>query len=396
MGEAQRDHFLLAINAGSSSLKFAVFRQTDLVQTAGGAVNRIGQSDSRLTIDGGDIGPVPSATHAEAVEHALAWIDRTFGIGSLVAIGHRIVHGGAAYREHCVVDDAVIAELERIVDYAPEHLPSEIAIVSLCRARFPNVPQIACFDTVFHRDMPLVARQLSIPRRFAEVGIERYGFHGLSCSYVLEVLNRLDPDRARGRVVLAHIGNGASLTAVRAGRSIDTTMGFTPAAGVPMGTRSGDIDPGLVRYLTKTERLDADAFDHLVNHQSGLLGMSEISADVRILLDAETQDRRAAEALGVYCYRIRQAIGALAASLGGLDALVFTGGVGENAAVIRERVCAELEFLGIALDPTRNQANAITISTDTARVGVHVIPTDEEAVIAAAVIRLLKQETFAS
>ena len=244
--------------------------------------------------------------------------------------------------------------------------------------------------------MPLVARQLALPRRLTGSGVERYGFHGLSYAYVLEQFRRAAPDLAQGRLVLAHLGNGVSLTAVQRGRSMDTTMGFTPAAGVPMGTRSGDIDPGLVRYLMQSQGMDAAGFDHMVNHEAGLLGVSETSADIRDLLAAEAGDSRAAEALALFCHRLRQAIGSLAASLGGIDALVFTGGIGENAPAIRARSCAGLGFLGIALDPGHNAANAAIISSAAARVAVHVIATDEEAIIASTLTTLLKQETTLS
>lgn len=286
-------------------------------------------------------------------------------------------------------------ELRRIVDYAPEHLPAEIAMLQFCRERHPGVLQIACFDTAFHRDMPAVARLLPLPRRF--VGVERYGFHGLSYSFLLQELERsLGQEAAGGRLVLAHLGNGASLAAVHGGRSVDTSMSFTPAAGIPMGTRTGDIDPGLVRYLAKTEGMDAEAFDHMVNHEAGLLGVSGTSSDLRELLAAEATDHRAAEAVALFCYRIKQAVGGFAAVLGGIDRLVFTGGIGENAPVIRERVCGGLEFLGIALDQGFNAQGRAIISTPSSAVPVHVMATDEEAIIAEAVAAHLQQENLAS
>lgn len=396
MADQETSELLLALNAGSSSLKFAIYGVSDLACLERGKFERLGQGDARFTVEGGSAERVQVVDHADSVVWLFGWLEREFGRGRIAAIGHRIVHGGPKYRDHCTIDATVVEELKRIVDFAPEHLPAELALIDACQRRFAGLPQFACFDTAFHRTMPLVARQLPLPRRLAMAGIERYGFHGLSYSFVLQALGRVAPDLARGRVILAHLGNGVSLTAVHEGQSVDTTMGFTPAAGVPMGTRTGDIDPGLVRYLAQTEGMDGSAFDHMVNHQSGLLGVSEISADVRDLLAVEAGDSRAAEALALFCYRIRQAIGSLAASLGGLDALVFTGGIGEHAGVIRERICADLGFLGIALDKTPNQSNAAIISTAAARVAVHVIPTDEEAVIAAAVATLLKQETSVS
>jgi acetate kinase len=245
------------------------------------------------------------------------------------------------------------------------------------------VPQVACFDTAFHSDLPPVARLLPIPRRYAERGVRRYGFHGLSYSYLMAELERLaGKAAAAGRVILAHLGNGASMAAVHAGRSIDTSMAFTPAAGLVMGTRSGDLDPGLVAYLARADGVDAAAFDALVNGESGLLGLSETSSDVRDLLAREAGDRRAAEALAVFCYQAKKWIGALSAALGGLDTLVFAGGIGEHAAPLRARICDGLAFLGLAIDPARNATDAAVISSDTSRVTVRVIPTDEELWIA--------------
>ncbi|MGV8830762.1 MAG: acetate/propionate family kinase [Devosia sp.] len=396
MPDTNKSPLLLALNAGSSSLKFAVYRTNDLERLVRGKFGRLGAGNTNFQVEGRPPEMVLAASHVEALAWLFDWLDGEVGAGAIAAIGHRIVHGGPNYRDHCRLDAALLAELNAITDYAPEHLPAEIAMIGFCQSRAPELTQIACFDTAFHKSMPQVAKQLPLPRRLTQAGIERYGFHGLSYTFVLRALGQAAPELARGRVVLAHLGNGVSLTAVRDGQSIDTTMGFTPAAGVPMGTRTGDIDPGLVRYLAQTEGMDAVGFDHMVNHESGLLGVSETSADIRDLLAAEPSDSRAAEALALFCYRIRQAIGSLAASLGGIDGLVFTGGIGEHASVIRDRICADLGFLGIALDGTSNQSNASIISTPAARVAVHVIPTDEEAVIAAAVATLLKQETSVS
>lgn len=394
MANEQEPKFILALNAGSSSLKFSLYRMGNLQRVSRGIFERLGQIDGLFKVEDRPDEQIHAEGHVGALAHLFAWLDGQFGSKAIGAIGHRIVHGGPKYRAHCVVDARLFDELNRIVDFAPEHLPAEIAMMAFCQQRFPGLPQIACFDTAFHNAMPLVAKQMAIPRRFTRAGIERYGFHGLSYTFVLQALARLAPDATQGRAILAHMGNGVSLTAIRNGLSIDTTMGFTPAAGVPMGTRSGDIDPGLVRYLFRTEGMDARVFDHMVNHQSGLLGMSETSSDVRDLLAAEASDSRAAEALALFCYRIRLAIGSLTACLGGIDMLVFTGGIGENAWIIRERICAELGFLGIVLAADSNRANATVISTEPARVAVYVIPTDEEAVIASSVATLLKQETF--
>ena len=393
----QEDRFVLTLNGGSSSLKFAIFELDGKTRRLGGKFDRLGRTDTTFEVEGTDPPPrtegVSATSHAEALDILFDWIDRELGSQAIAAIGHRIVHGGPRYRAHSKIDDALLGELESIKAYAPEHLPAEIAMMKSCRKRHAALPQIACFDTAFHRDMPLVARMLPIPRRYYEQGVQRYGFHGLSYSYLLQELRRIaGAEAAAGRLVLAHLGNGASLAAVHHGRSVDTSMGFTPAAGVPMGSRSGDLDPGLVRYLAQAEGMEAQAFDRMVNHQSGLLGLSGTSSDVRELLAGEANDPHAAEALALFCYRIKQTIGAFAATLGGLDGLVFSGGIGEKSPAIRERICAGLDFLGIALDTALNQAVAPVISSATSRVTVRVISTNEEAVIAAAVATLLQHK----
>ena len=391
------NRFALTLNGGSSSLKFAIFELDGKTRRLGGKLDRLGRPDATFEVEGTDLPHrtegVSAASHVEALDILFDWIDRELGSQAIAAIGHRIVHGGPRYRTHSKIDDALLGELERIQAYAPEHLPAEIAMMKSCRKRYAALPQLACFDTAFHRDMPLVARMLPIPRRFHERGVQRYGFHGLSYSYLLQELRRLAGEQvANGRLVLAHLGNGASLAAVHQGRSVDTSMGFTPAAGIPMGTRSGDLDPGLVRYLAQAEGMGAQAFDRMVNHQSGLLGLSGTSSDVRDLLAAEANDPRAGEALALFCYRIKQTVGAFAAALGGLHTLVFTGGIGEKSPAIRQRICTGLDFLGIALDPALNQSGAPIISNATSRVTVRVIPTNEEAVIAAATATLLHKD----
>jgi acetate kinase len=285
----------------------------------------------------------------------------------------------------------LLDELHRITPYDPEHLPLEIGLIEAFRQRHPRLPQVACFDTTFHRTMPRVARLLPIPRRYEAKGVQRSGFHGLSYAYLMEELARLgDLAAAKGRVILAHLGNGASLAAVRDGKSIDTSMGFTPTAGLVMGNRSGDLDPGLVSYLARTEQMSATQFQEMVNHASGLLGVSEISSDLRDLLARESEDVRAAEAVALFCYQAKKWIGSFAAALGGLDTLVFTGGIGENAPLIRERICGGLGFLGIELNQKRNAKNASLISPDAGRIKVRVIRTDEELMIARSATRVLK------
>lgn len=283
-----------------------------------------------------------------------------------------------------------MAELRRIEGYAPEHLPFEIALIEQLRARLPNVPQVACFDTAFHRDLPMVARMLPIPRRYFAAGIERYGFHGLSCGYALEVLAGAAGDAAAcSRVIIAHLGNGSSVTAVQGGKSRDTSMSFSPAAGVPMSSRSGDIDPGVLWYLTRYAGLSGEQLHYMLNHESGLLGVSETTGDMQSLLALEGEDPRAAEAVALYCYQVKKWIGALAAALGGLDVLLFTGGIGENAPLIRARICAGLDFLGVVLAADRNGRGDAMISDKAAsQVVVRIVRTDEELVIARFTLRV--------
>jgi acetate kinase len=289
----------------------------------------------------------------------------------------------------------MIDELHQLSPFDPEHLPEEILLTEAFHRRFPDLPQIACFDTAFHHDLPRVASLLPIPRRYDARGVRRYGFHGLSCAYLMEELGRLDPAAAKGRVILAHLGNGASITAVRAGKSIDTSMSFTPTAGLPMSTRSGDLDPGLGWYLARAEGVSPRQFHHMINHESGLLGISEISSDTRELLLREKEDVRAAEAVALFCYQAKKWIGSFAAALGGLDTVVFAGGIGENAPVIRERICDGLDFLGVKISPERNAGNAPLVSPDAGHVKVRVIRTDEELMIARSVMRVLDRNNSA-
>ena len=391
----QEKPYVLAMNGGSSSIKFTLYRMGDSPKRRlHGKVDRIGLRGTTLTFDDlernqHDSRILGDFDHRSAANFLIDWLDKQIGLTSIEAVGHRVVNGGAHYNEPQRVTAELLDALRRISAYAPEHLPSEIALIDLFRERVPGVPQVVCFDTAFHRDMPRVAKILPIPRRFQAQGVERYGFHGLSYSFLMEELLRVaGAEAALGRVILAHLGNGASLAAVRGGKSIDTSMGFTPAAGVPMGTRCGDLDPGLVWYLAQTEHMTAEQFHYMVNHDSGLLGVSETSSDLRDLLAREADDVRAAEAVALFCYQIKKCIGAFAAALGGLGTLFFAGGIGENAPVIRARICADLDFLGIQLDPTRNQSNEPVISTAAGRVFVRVMSTDEQLMIAKAVSRI--------
>jgi acetate kinase len=388
-------YLLLTINGGSSSIRFALFDVGEPPRRLlEGKVDRIGLSGTNLTFKNAT--KEPQNTHTleasnchSAVGFLLDWLETQEAFGSVKAVGHRVVHG-MTHSEPERVTPELLVELHRITPYDPDHLPLEIELIEAFRQRQPTLPQVVCFDTAFHRTMPRVASLMPIPRRYEAAGVRRYGFHGLSYEFLTEELRRLgDPAATNGRVILAHLGNGASLAALRDGKSIDTSMGFTPTSGLVMSSRSGDLDPGLVSYLARTEQMSAAQFQEMVNHASGLLGVSEISSDLRDLLARESDDLRAAEAVALFCYQIKKWIGSFVAALGGLDTLVFAGGIGENAPLVRGRICDHLGFLGIELDKGRNADNASLISTDGARVAVRVIRTDEEIMIARSVIRVL-------
>lgn len=378
---------IVTINGGSSSIKFAVF-SADLTRRYQGQFSRIGLPGTQfettdLASGQRELRTIESSDHAACVPFLTEWLAQTLKDAKPDAIGHRIVHGGPRYSEPTRVTPELMDALDALRLFAPEHLPAEIMLLRAFHDAYPTVPQVACFDTAFHRDLPREAQLLSIPRRYYDAGVRRYGFHGLSYQYLMRELERLAPDTARtGRVILAHLGNGASMTAVRAGKSVDTSMAFTPTAGLVMSTRSGDLDPGLVSYLAESEGLTAQAFYHLAHTQSGLLGISETSSDVRDLLTRAETDERAADALAIFCRTAKKFIGAYAAILGGLDTLVFTAGIGEHAPTLRTQICEGLEFLGIALDSAANAENAPIISPASSRVTVRVIPTDEESEIA--------------
>jgi acetate kinase len=385
---------ILTLNAGSSSIRFSVHAPPDLGESARGKVDRLSGNDPLLILTDSPSsaatvrpfnrgGGTKGAALVEALE-AEGLLD------PIVAVGHRIVHGmdcpGSA-----VIDEMLLEKLRTISVHDRQHLPLAIELIEALESRFPNVLQVACFDTSFHRSIPRVARILPIPRRFGDAGIQRYGFHGVSYTFILEELERQGGlEVARGRVILAHLGGGSSLAAVRDGRCVDTTMGFTPTGGLPMGSRSGDLDPGVLFAMARTERLSLEDLESIVETESGLLGLSGRSGDVRDLLDRELADPQAAEAIDVFCHHARKGIGAMAAVLGGLDTLVFTGGIGENAAEIRSRICRDLGFLGVNLEEPCNIANAPVISPASARVTVRVIPTDEERMIARETWRLMR------
>lgn len=387
---------ILAVNGGSSSIKFALFKtEGPLRRVLVGGIERIGLSNPIFQAKGSAEADtfshqVAAADHTEAVNVLLDWLENRSDSNPLTAIGHRILQGGPKYYEPQGITADLVAELHRLSPFDPDHIPEELQIFEALRSRYPDLPQIACFDTAFHHDLPRVAQLLPIPRRFEAKGVRRYGFHGLSYAFLMQELGRVAGQKAAGgRVILAHLGNGASLAAVRNGKSLDTSMSFTPTAGVPMGTRSGDLDPGLVLYLSRTEQMTAQQFSTMVNTHSGLLGVSETSSDMQDLLRIETQDVRATEAVALFCYQVKKWIGAFAAALGGLDTLVFAGGIGENAPTVRSRICEGLEFLGIELDQTLNAASPWLISAHDSRVTVRVIPTNEELIIAQTVCKVL-------
>jgi len=382
---------VLTINGGSSSIKFALYGVGEqLERRLSGKIDRIGLPGTNLSVSGTDGKPQANrkltvADHQSAVEFLISWLEKQDGFASIQAIGHRVVHG-MQHREPERVTPGLLTELHRITPYDPDHLPREIQLIRAFRQRHPKLSQVACFDTAFHRTMPRVATLLPIPRHYGAKGVQRYGFHGLSYAYLMQELKHVAGARAaNGRVILAHLGNGASLAAVRSGKGMDTSMGFTPAAGLVMSTRAGDLDPGLLSFLARTERMTASQFDQMVNHKSGLLGISETSSDMRDLLARESRDVRAAEAVALFCYQAKKWIGAYAAALGGLDTLVFAAGIGENCPSIRARICEGLEFIGVKIDRKRNAKNAAVISADGSRVTVRVIRTDEELMIARSV-----------
>ena len=390
---------VLTINGGSSSIKFALYEmEAPMAKLLYGEIENIGKNNTRLNYNGSTIEinqtiNFIAADHEAAAVFLIEWLEKQEVFISIKVIGHRIVHGMNHIQPQRITPE-LLSELRKITPYDPEHLPGEIKLIEVLRNRYPSLVQIACFDTAFHSSMPPVARLLPIPRRFNANGIQRYGFHGLSYSYLMEELERIAGRKtANGKIILAHLGNGASLAAVKDGKSVDTSMGFTPTSGLPMSTRSGDLDPGVAWYLMKIEKLSPEQFTHLVNHQSGLLGISETSSDMRELLKSQSNDSRAAEAIALFCYQTKKWLGSFAAVLGGLDTLVFSGGIGENAPEVREQICQGLQFLGIELDQTRNAKNDEIISSVNSVVNVRVIKTDEELMIARMVSQVLNLST---
>ncbi|MBM7066123.1 acetate/propionate family kinase [Actibacterium sp. 188UL27-1] len=374
---------ILTLNAGSSSLKFGLYGaqpEPDLIVT--GQVEKLGLA-ARLVIDGGPQTELGPTDHAQALSQIMAAL-APYLDGEIVAgIGHRIVHGGVAHSAPVTLDEDAIAKLRALIPLAPLHQPHNLACVAAARAMFPAAPQVGCFDTAFHRTHPWVNDTFALPREFYDMGVRRYGFHGLSYDYITGVLHRDYPELVLGKVAVAHLGNGASICAVRNGQSVASTMGFSALDGLPMGTRSGQLDPGVVLYLMTEHGMSAEQITELLYRKSGLLGLSGVTSDMRTL--EASNDPRAAQAIDYYVFRIQREIGAMAASMGGLDGVVFTGGIGENSSYIRGRVTEALGFLGVTVNTGRNAANETEIGAGATR--VLIIPTDEERIIARAVAR---------
>lgn len=381
---------ILTVNSGSSSLKFALFDMDDAeALRLVGKLEGIGLGGSgRFAVKDGEGTSLVDESrrlddHEAALSRLFDWLRNRPEHGELNAVGHRVVHGGSRHTRPERITPEVMASLQELVPLAPDHLPQEIRAIEAVGRAYPGLPQVACFDTAFHRTMPAVAQAFGLPRDLADEGVFRYGFHGLSYEYIIgELRKEAGPAAAGGRVIVAHLGNGASLAAILDGKSIDTTMGFTPAGGLVMSTRSGDLDPGILVYLLRHRGLDVEELDRVVNRRAGLLGVSGTSADMRELLEREKADPHAAEAVALFCRQARKFVGALAAALGGLDTLVFTAGIGENAPPVRGRICEGLEFLGVRVAPERNERNDAVISPDGSAVTVRVMRTDEERMIA--------------
>jgi acetate kinase len=384
---------VLTVNTGSSSLKAAVFDMEELTDRHLTAqVEHIGHDSALRVTDGAGAEianePILAHDHGEALEALIGWLGHNGERGKVRAVGHRLVHGGSEFSAPEGIDDAMVRAIERLIPFAPNHLPQALAAIAATRKAFPELPQVACFDTAFHRTMPKVAQRYPLPPELEREGVIRYGFHGLSYASIVDRLGEDIPPRA----VIAHLGNGASMAALRDGASVDTTMGFTPLGGLMMGTRPGDLDPGVMLYLLQQTGRTVEEVAGLATNDAGLRGVSQRSADMRTLLEHEADDAQAAIALELYVYLARKQLGGLIAVLGGLDLLVFTGGVGEHAAAIRERIGRDFDFAGIRIDPDRNARNDTKISYNDAPVRVLVLPSDEERMIARETVQLIARE----
>jgi acetate kinase len=388
---------LLALNVGSSSIKFALYARERLAPLCRGHVEGIGTPVQSATWSGAlamkleGVRPTPGADHRQAIVWLLRALRERLPEATLVAVGHRVVHGGAVFAKPVPIDASVIEQLEQFVPLAPNHQPHSLAAIRAVATAWPQLPQIACFDTAFHRTQPRLAQLFALPRALTDQGILRYGFHGLSYAYLADELPRYAGARADGRVVIAHLGHGASLCALHARQSIATTMGFSAVDGLMMGTRSGAIDPGVLLYLLQARQYDAARLADLLYNRCGLLGVSGLSDDLRTL--EASSDAHAAEAIDLFAYRAARELGSMAAALGGLDVLVFTAGIGERSAAMRARICAYARWLGVDLDAKANAEQRNKISSAASPVDVFVIPTDEEIVIARATHALLSHAT---
>jgi acetate kinase len=387
---------IVVLNAGSSSIKFSLFalRGGDLVADVVGQIEGIFTSPRFVAKDASGCtlaekwwGEGVKLGHEGAVEHLRLFLTESLATHRLIGAGHRVAHGGLDYTGPVLVDARVVKDLERLIPLVPLHQPHNLAPIALLLQQAPELPQVACFDTSFHRTIPDVAQRFAIPSALHDAGVRRYGFHGLSYEYIASALPRFDTRAAAGKTIVLHLGSGSSMCAMQSGKSVATTMGFTGVDGLPMGTRCGAIDPGVILFLMDERGMDARAIERLIYTESGLLGMSGISSDMRALL--ASPDPRAALAIDVYVYRIRRELASLAGALGGLDAVVFTAGIGEKAAPIRERVCRDAAWLGLELDGTANAAGGPLISTPGSRVGAWVVPTNEELMIARHTLQML-------
>jgi acetate kinase len=385
------NNHLLVINAGSSSVKFAVYQKdassNQLVADATGQIEGIGSQPHFVVTNTYDVVLADRALiidevhdHTCAINLISAWLKDYFADGTLLAVGHRVVHGGQYYSAPVLIDTKVLKDLENLIPLAPLHQSHNLAAIRAFQEIMPNLPQVACFDTAFHHTQPDVAQRFALPRHFFDEGVRHYGFHGLSYEYIVSVLPTLDPKLTEARIIVAHLGNGVSLCAIHNGRSIATTMGFTPLDGLVMGTRCGSIDPGVLLYLMDHHGMNVHALEQLLYHESGLLGVSGISSDMRTLLASD--DQNAQEAIRLFVYRIGREIGSLAAALGGLDALVFTGGIGQHSAIIRAKVCQQAAWLGLELDDSANATGSPRISTLSSKISAWVVATNENLMIA--------------
>jgi acetate kinase len=390
---------IFTINSGSSSIKFSLFSMESFEELKlAGAISGIGLDKGLFSIRDKTgkslIDQVqPFENHEQALKTLFGWLRNQYMGKNLDAIGHRVVHGGPELREHQLLTAELMKVLNRLSPFIPNHLPHEIKGIEAAKLFYPDAKEIICFDTAFHRAMPDVAKMYALPRQFWNQGIIRYGFHGLSYEYIMQELKKeTGNSESQGKLIIAHLGQGSSMVAVNQGQVQDTTMGFTPTEGLVMGTRSGDLDPGVILYLLQAKEMNANDINQLINYESGLLGVSEISSDMKTLLAVEQEEPHAAEAINLFCYRTRKYLGALAAAMGGLETVIFTGGIGENSSAIRWQICQDLEFLGILLDPQLNEQNAPVISNNESLVMVRVLPTNEELMIARHTYQFIRKE----